>query len=297
MPPDARVPHDRDPRELEKVGDRDLTHWRTRAGARLVDVVDRGASALTRGARWSRANVALVLTVVVGGLVVLLVDLLAASVYDAVTEQEGLESLDRPVLDAAVRLRTPGLDSAVTAFTDLGSVAGMTTIVVVLAVLLAVLRRSRTPVVLLAVAAAGSVGMTLLGKNLVGRARPPATLAVPPLETTPSFPSGHTLNATVLIGVAAYLLVLGIRRGWLRGLVVVLAALFVVAMGLSRVFLGHHWLTDVVAGWLLGLGWLATVVTGHRVQLTLRRRGQPPASAARPASSRATGTRNGEHDT
>ena len=135
----------------------------------------------------------------------------------------------------------------------------------------------------------------MAGKDLVGRARPPASLAVPPLETSPSFPSGHTLNATVLIGLMAYLLLLHQERRASRVATVVTAVVLVVAMGLSRVYLGHHWLTDVVAAWLLGLGWLAAVITAHRVQLTLRR--QRASSAARPASSRATGTRNGEHDT
>ncbi|KRE62349.1 phosphatase PAP2 family protein [Nostocoides sp. Soil756] len=252
------------------IGERDLTRWSTRAGQRLLAAVAAVVDRLGPLERWGRSNLALVVTLLVGGAVVLGVDLLAAQVYDAVTENEDLAAFDRPVLDAAVALRTPARDAAVTVFTDLGGTTGMSVLVLVLTALLVVLRRSWTPVVVMAVAAAGSLAMTVLGKDLVGRARPPVALAVPPLESTPSFPSGHTLNATVLVGAAAYLLLVASTRAWQRTLVLVVAATFIVAMGLSRVYLGHHWLTDVVAGWLLGLGWLATVVTGDRVRLTLR---------------------------
>jgi undecaprenyl-diphosphatase len=75
----------------------------------------------------------------------------------------------------------------------------------------------------------------------------------------------------VLIGVLVYvaLLHLGSRRA--RTSVLVAGAVFVVAMGLSRVFLGHHWLTDVMVGWTLGLAWVSVVVTAHRLFLTVRR--------------------------
>ncbi len=182
----------------------------------------------------------------------------------------------------------------------------MPVIAVLIAVTLAVRRRSWLPVVLMAIATAGSVLITVLGKDLVGRARPPLSLAVPPLETSPSFPSGHALNATVVLGLAAYLVMLGRRHLRSKVLVASAVVVFVIAMGLSRVWLGHHWLTDVMAGWLVGLAWLAAVVTGHRVKVTLDRRQRssddpwPQRSrrrTARPASSRATGTRNGEQET
>jgi undecaprenyl-diphosphatase len=287
----------------EWIGDRDLAQWPTRTGRWFVAQVARLMRVLGRVWHWSLANLALVLTVLVGGGVVLGATVLAAEVYEAVVESDDLAVLDQPVLDAAVSSRTPSAEEWVTRVTDLGGTVGMPAIAVVVVTVLAVKRRSWLPVVLMAIAAAGSVLITVLGKDLAGRARPPRALAVPPWESSASFPSGHTLNATVVLGVSAYLVMLGRRHLRSKLLVVSVVGVFVVAMGLSRVWLGHHWLTDVIAGWLVGLAWLGTVVTGHRVKVTLDRaeRGgqleRARATTARPASSRAIGTRNGEHDT
>jgi membrane-associated phospholipid phosphatase len=230
-------------------------------------VSGRGSSALVARARAVPAMTALVVTGVVGGLVFLVLMVGAGAVYDAVTEADGVAGLDRPVLDWVISVRTPLSEVAVTAFTNLGTTLPMVAIGGSLTLALYLAYRRRTIVVLMLVAAAGGVTFTIVGKALVGRSRPPLADAVPPYEDSFSFPSGHTLNSTVVAGMLAYLVVWLAPRVWMRVAAVAGATLWALAMGLSRVFLGHHWLTDVVFAWLFALGWLALLITVHRLLL------------------------------
>jgi undecaprenyl-diphosphatase len=63
-------------------------------------------------------------------------------------------------------------------------------------------------------------------------------------------------------------------------LCVVLAVTWAAAMGFSRIFLGHHWLTDVIFAWILGLAWLALLITAHRIVLARR----PAANSREPSA-------------
>jgi undecaprenyl-diphosphatase len=127
-------------------------------------------------------------------------------------------------------------------------------------------------VILITAAGTGSLLMTIFGKLLFGRARPPLADQVPPLELGASFPSGHTLNSIVIAGIIAYLLVLRQKSVHSRALTISIAALFTLTIGLSRVYLGAHWLTDVLGAWAIGGAWLALVITAHRLYLTARLR-------------------------
>ena len=73
----------------------------------------------------------------------------------------------------------------------------------------------------------------------------------------PSFPSGHTTAATLFAASTAWVIASRLRIGWPRVLVWAGAALYAAAVGWSRVWLGVHWPTDVVAGWLFGATWFA----------------------------------------
>lgn len=275
----------------DHLGDRDLTSWPSAVGRGAVAAtgwaLDRARRALPgrlseRGLPW------LVLAVIVGvgGALVVVTTMLSTLVYESVVEEDGVAALDRPVLDWMVARRSPTLDTWVTHYTDLGGTTYLTPIVIVAAALLCWWWRRWTPAVLLAVGAAGSLLMTIAGKDLIGRVRPPRSLAVPPFETSASFPSGHTLNSVVLLVLIGYLIAVRAPSRAVRVAAPTLAVVLALAMGLSRVYLGHHWMTDVLVGWTLGSAWLAIIVTGHRLALTVRRwsgggpRDEPPDPAA-----------------
>ena len=246
-----------DTRAEESIGQRDLTRWPTLVGRLLVRVVERVAAGVS-------AHAVLYVTLLVGLVIVMAFAAGGAAIYEAVVENDGISRLDRPALDRAIALRTATNTQLVTWFTSLGGPVGMTVIAALLTLAMVWHWRSRTPLVLMLIATAGSLLMTTVGKAVVGRARPPLTGAVPPYEYAFSFPSGHTLNSTVIAGVVAYLLLRRLTTTWARALTVVVAVVWAVVMGLSRVFLGHHWLTDVAFAWLLGSAWLALIITAHR---------------------------------
>ena len=222
--------------------------------------------------RWYKPYAALWITLLVGGTLVIIMALLGAEVYSDVVDEQGLASLDLPALQLSQDLRTPALDTAVTAFTNVGGGIGMPILASILTAWLTFLSRTWRPIILVGGAAAVSTLATTVGKRLVGRTRPDHSEAVPPYESSPSFPSGHTLNTTVVIGVLVYIMCLQLAVLWARITAIAAGVIFIIAMGLSRVFLGHHWLTDVMAGWFLGLAWVGVVILAHRLFHLLRKR-------------------------
>jgi undecaprenyl-diphosphatase len=131
-------------------------------------------------------------------------------------------------------------------------------------------RRGRPGATALLLAAYG--GSDLLGqavRALTARTRPPPVLAVGHFVGH-AFPSGHATEATAVYGMLAVVVASGTRR-W-RGKVAAWAAAVLTAtlVGISRLYLGAHWLTDVLAGWALGSAWLLLVVAVAQTLAALR---------------------------
>ena len=131
-------------------------------------------------------------------------------------------------------------------------------------------RRVRSGLMLGVIAGAG-VGVETQVNHLIGRVRPPISDWAG-TASGPSFPSGHTTVATLFALSCAWACAGRVRPGWPRRAVWAGAAVYAAAVGWSRVWLGVHWPTDVVGGWLFGLAWLAasTALLLSLRQLSLR---------------------------
>jgi membrane-associated phospholipid phosphatase len=117
-------------------------------------------------------------------------------------------------------------------------------------------RRLRIWTITLMLAVFGGMALNLLLKNLFLRPRPHFNDHILTL-TSYSFPSGHTMTATVFYGTLCALVLSQVRRWQWRVLAILGAALLVLLVGFSRIYLGAHFLSDVLAAIAEGLAWLA----------------------------------------
>lgn len=95
-------------------------------------------------------------------------------------------------------------------------------------------------------------------KIVIGRPRPAADLVnVLVAETGKSFPSGHAFLSVVVLGMMAYLIVTRQTKHYLKILTATVFAVFILWVGVSRIYLGAHWMSDVIGGYITGSLFLA----------------------------------------
>jgi undecaprenyl-diphosphatase len=218
-----------------------------------VTIPSDGRAAVTRprgaGAPAARRATSTALTVAIGCLVV--VGLLAVGVRAGFAPQLRLDTAVSRALYVGDH-RSAFVGGLLYALTGPGYTVARLILAVPLIVWL--LRRGARRTALWVAVAYGLIGLiTSLGKYIVARVRPPFSQGGA-LNHSPSFPSGHSsgIATTVVVGLvlAWPLLSARARRLWLP-----VGVLVVVLVGFSRMWLGEHYLSDVVAGWALGIAW------------------------------------------
>jgi membrane-associated phospholipid phosphatase len=161
------------------------------------------------------------------------------------------------------------LTRAVELFTHLGSGVWLVPLAAV-AIVLLWRRGARADAALVAAATAGALIVNPLFKQFFSRPRP--ALHDPDLTLrTFSFPSGHSMGSAAVYGALAIVLVRRVRGTVWVPVVIAAAVVLVALIGASRVYLGAHYPTDVVAGWILGLAWLLVCVLALTIYERRRR--------------------------
>ncbi len=174
---------------------------------------------------------------------------------DIVNHDAPLGTLDLHVAAWLHARATPNWTSVMAVVSDLGAPITVSAIALVAASVLLCLR-ARYQLLLLVLAVPGGALLNVGIKQLVHRHRP---VFDDPIQTlaTYSFPSGHAMGSTVLYGALAALVVWHVPDWRVRALAISGAALLVVLICFSRIYLGVHYLSDVVAGFLEGIFWLS----------------------------------------
>ncbi|HEX3326661.1 MAG TPA: phosphatase PAP2 family protein [Actinomycetota bacterium] len=162
------------------------------------------------------------------------------------------------------RERAPELNKVTHYTTDLGETITVTAVGALLAIASRLLWRRWRESILVVVALAGEVLIFVSVTSLIDRHRPSVS-HLDPAPPTSSFPSGHTAASVVLYLLIALLLVSRLQSGAIRKLLWIVALAIPVAVGLSRLYRGMHYPTDVLSGAALGAVWLLVAVKGVRL--------------------------------
>lgn len=181
--------------------------------------------------------------------------LFGAIAEDVVNHDAPLGTIDRDVAIWLHAQATPSGSRLMFFVSDLGAPLTVMAMTSVLAILL-LWKRQRAQLLLLVLAIPGGALLNVIMKHLIHRDRP---IFEDPIQTLTSysFPSGHAMGSTVFFGTLAAIVIWQVRDRRLCGLAIAIAGLFVALICFSRIYLGVHYLSDVIAGFLAGVIWLS----------------------------------------
>lgn len=177
---------------------------------------------------------------------------LFAGIVEDVVTSDTIVAIDRATAQLLVSFRVPEVLPPFVWITDLGQPPVVGGLLIVGVVLLWVVERNYAIAGLLA-SSLGAAAFSILGKLAFQRPRPTGAVL---LETSYSFPSGHATIAVAFYGFLGYLLIRSATRWKLRVNLLLSTLGLVFLIGLSRILLGVHYLSDVWAGYLVGALWL-----------------------------------------
>ncbi|GAP94477.1 phosphatase PAP2 family protein [Leptolyngbya sp. NIES-2104] len=166
------------------------------------------------------------------------------------------QAFDTSVLLAIQKLQAPWLTPIIVFITCIGD----PTILLIVGTLMSavlLMRHQKSEAMTIALGGFGALGLNLLLKRLFERSRPELWSRTVEVKFY-SFPSGHAMLSIVMYGLLGYLL--ATRYPKYRNLIILSMLILIALIGFSRMYLGVHWFTDIIAGYAAGFVWLMTCV-------------------------------------
>ena len=174
---------------------------------------------------------------------------------------------EKLAFDAAIRsyvhsFASPWLTTVMRALSDIGNITAVV-VATAIACIVLLLKHRRAGAILMAITIGGAAILMWGLKLLFHRTRPAPYFGIP-VPTDYSFPSGHSLVAFCFYGVLAAMISTELKRRPARVAVWIAAALMAFSIGLSRIYLGVHYPSDVLGGYLAGAVWITGVALVYR---------------------------------
>ncbi|HSI68999.1 MAG TPA: phosphatase PAP2 family protein [Gillisia sp.] len=206
----------------------------------------------------------LALIIVVGG-INLFVDLTNTLHTDALAEY------DRKITDYVTSFRTPQLNKFFQFITEVGDLNGYIVLTALSTIIFWLIFRNWRFVleIVFVLAISGLANVAL--KQVINRARPDAEHLVS--VATLSYPSGHAMSAIAFYGFLIYLFYNFKLNVWVKTLTILILGLLILAIGISRIYLGVHYPSDIAGGYIAGFIWVIfCIVLFHVIDLLRKRR-------------------------
>lgn len=178
--------------------------------------------------------------------------------------REKLIQFDLRVINMTSIFRTDTLNRNMLFVTYLAKGEVIAVGVIILSLILILLKNWRFLNTLL-ISVIGSELFVWIIKNIIERPRPPLTNALVN-ETTYSFPSGHTFVAISFYGLLVYFVIQSEKNKFLKVISFLIGLILIIWVGLSRIYLGAHWPSDVLASFAAGVAWLTIIITSLKIR-------------------------------
>lgn len=186
------------------------------------------------------------------------ISLIGFSLMAIVISLKDILAFDRVIMSFIQGLETPSLTAIMKFFTLMGSFKMIALIAIIVIIFLYIVLKHRSELILFTIVIIGARILNRFLKEFFQRTRPDFHRLIE--IGGYSFPSGHAMNAMAAYGILTFLLWRHIlsRRG--RTFLIVLSSLFILMTGISRIYLGVHYPSDIIAGYLASGFWVAMAI-------------------------------------